>query len=127
MKDFDKWNIEKKGVDKKNVTLYYHVREVWWCYLGVNVGNEQDGSKEKFLRPVVVIRAFGPSICLVVPLTTSKKEHSLRVYIGSIQGKEARAVLSQMKVVDKKRLLEKVTVLDKETFDTLRKTVRRLF
>jgi len=85
-KDFDKWNELKKETNSEETRLYT-VREVWWCRLGVNVGSEQDGSGELFLRPVVIVRAFGPSICLVIPLTASLNKHPLRVPVGKIQEK----------------------------------------
>jgi len=126
-KDFDKWNKEKKELHEKNVELYYHVREIWWCYLGLNIGTEQDGNNEKFLRPVIIVRAFGPYTCLVIPLTTSTQKHSLRVSVGKVKDKEATAVLSQMKVIDTKRLLEKIDFMENNAFLKLRKAIKNLF
>ena len=124
-KDFDKWNKIKKVTDNEPARLYT-VREVWWCRLGVNVGFEQDGSGDLFLRPVVIIRGFGKETCLIVPLTASFKEHELRLSIGLIQEKEAKALLSQVRVVDTRRLVEKIGFLDKEIFTKLRKAVKGL-
>ena len=107
--------------------LYYHTREIWWCSVGVNIGYEQDGSEEKFLRPGVIIRAFGLSSCLVIPLTKSCKKHHLRIPVGEVESEQASAVLSQIKVIDTKRLLEKIGYLDKSIFVELRKIVRNLF
>lgn len=45
----------------------------------------------------------------------------------SIQGKKASAILSQIRVVDTRRLVEKIGFLDKEIFKQLRKTARSLF
>ena len=125
-KDFDSWNIEKKRADGEEPRLYT-VREVWWCRMGVNVGTEQDGRGNLFLRPVVILRGFGPDACLVTPLTTSRREHQLRVAIGEINGHEARANLSQIRIVDTRRLVEKIGFLDKSIFTKLRKTARDLF
>jgi len=38
-KDFDKWNNDKKGLDHKSKNVFFHDREVWWCKIGVNVGD----------------------------------------------------------------------------------------
>ncbi len=127
MKDFDNWNKKKKEIHTKDVKLYYHPREIWWCYLGFNVGCEQDGNEKKFLRPVIIIRGFGPSSCLIIPLTKSTKKHPLRIPVGKIESYEAVAVLSQIKVVDTKRLLEKMGFLNKDNFSILEKAVRNLF
>ena len=125
-KDFDRWNIEKKQAHTEKPRLYT-VREVWWCRLGVNIGSEQDGSGELFLRPVIIVRGFGPHTCMVVPLTTSPRQHPLRIPVGKIQEKEATALLSQVRVVDTRRLVEKIGFLDKKIFDRIRKTARELF
>ena len=126
MKDFDNWNKKKKQIEIDR-SRFYTVREMWWCRFGVNVGFEQDGNGENFLRPVVIIRSFGANICLVLPLTTSIKKHYLRIPIGKIQDREATAILSQLKVIDTKRLVEKIEFLDKEKFEELKKAVKELF
>lgn len=125
-KDFDNWNNKKKQTHAEQPRLYT-VREVWWCRLGVNIGSEQDGGGKFFLRPVVIIRGFGADTCMVVPLTTSPRQHPLRIPIGTIQGKEAIALLSQVRVVDTRRLVEKVGFLDQEAFGRLRKAAKMLF
>ena len=122
-KDFDAWNERKKETNAEK-PRFYTVREVWWCRLGVNIGTEQDGSGEKFLRPVVIMRGFGPEACLVIPLTTSAHKHPLRLPIGAIQGSRARANLSQIRVVDTRRLVEKIGFLEKGIFLVLRKAAR---
>ena len=125
-KDFDRWNTQKKQAHEEQPRLYT-VREVWWCRLGINIGSEQDGSGESFLRPVVILRGFGSDACLVVPLTTSTREHLLRVPVGAVGGREAHANISQIRVVDTRRLVEKVGFLDKDIFARVRKTARSLF
>src|SRR3989344_104222 len=118
-KDFDKWNKIKKRTDMESPRLYT-VREVWWCQFGVNIGTEQDGRGENFLRPAVILRGFGPDACLVVPLTTSARAQQLRVSVGLVDGRLARANLSQIRVVDTRRLMEKVGFLEKEIFTKIR-------
>lgn len=125
-KDFDGWNERKKETNAEEPRLYT-VREIWWCRLGVNVGSEQDGSGKWFLRPVVILRGFSANTCLVVPLTTSPLKHTLRILVGRIQGEQASALLSQVRVIDTRRLVEKVGFLDKEIFKELRKAARMLF
>lgn len=125
-KDFDAWNEVKKRTHAERPRLYT-VREIWWCKLGVNIGTEQDGKGEWYDRPCVILRGFGADACLVVPLTTSAREHSLRVPIGLIEGQEAKANLSQIRVIDTRRLEEKVGFLEAEAFSNLRKAARDLF
>ncbi|OGG93756.1 hypothetical protein A2609_00690 [Candidatus Kaiserbacteria bacterium RIFOXYD1_FULL_47_14] len=125
-KDFDEWNKVKK-ITHAELPRLYTVREIWWCRLGANVGTEQDGKGDWYVRPCVVLRGFGADACLVVPLTTSSREHSLRVPVGLIEGQQARANLSQIRVIDTRRLEEKIGFLEKDGFSKLRKTARNMF
>jgi mRNA interferase MazF len=52
-KDFDRWNACKKTTQTHRPPLFSE-GQVWWCRLGANVGDEQDGKGESFLRPVLV-------------------------------------------------------------------------
>lgn len=126
-KDFDEWNKQKKKLHEKGGSKYYHPRDIWWCRLELNIGYEQDGKDTNFERPVLVLKSFGPHICLIIPLTTSPKSHLYRIPIGLVGGKNAIVMLSQMKVIDTKRFIEKIQVLDKETFTKIQKQVRNFF
>jgi mRNA interferase MazF len=125
-KDFDRWNEVKKKTNAEASRLYT-VREIWWCRLGVNIGTEQDGGLDNFVRPVLILRGLGSRACLVAPLTTSLREHPLRVPMGMVAGKHARVNISQLRVIDTRRLGEKMSFLDKETFERIRKAVREMF
>lgn len=122
-KDFDGWNEEKKKTNEERSRLYT-VREIWWCRLGVNVGTEQDGKGDGYARPCVILRGFGPDACLIVPLTTSTRNHALRVSVGLVEDRQACANLSQIRVSDTRRLVRKVGFLDKDAFSKLRKAAR---
>ena len=121
---FDKWNSDKKNLHKKDVKIFYYVREVWWCALGVNIGSEEDGTGRNFDRPVLILKKLSPNTCLVVPLTTSTHNHILRPEIGNVNGKNARVILTQIRVVDNKRLLRKVGMLEIGKFEDIRKRVK---
>lgn len=127
-KDFDSWNFLKKKIDNstKPQDFNYHPGDIWWCKLGLNIGFEQDGKDEEFQRPVLVIRGFGKNTCVVVPLTTSDQIHKYRISIGLVDGKEAKALISQIRVVDIKRFEEKIDVLNKETFSQIIKSIKDL-
>jgi mRNA-degrading endonuclease toxin of MazEF toxin-antitoxin module len=125
-KNFDKWNEIKKDIHLKNESKLYHAREIWWCSLGVNVGFEQDGDGKEYQRPVLVFKGFSANTCLIFPLTTSAEKHKMRISIGTVDGKEASIILSQPRIIDTKRLVEKVEFLDKEIFEIIRKAVKEL-
>jgi mRNA-degrading endonuclease toxin of MazEF toxin-antitoxin module len=123
-KDFDGWNETNKRTDSRRGAPYYHEREVWWCTLGVNVGSEENGSGEEYRRPALILKGLSIETCLIVPLTTSAKDHPLRVAVGLIGGKQARAILSQMRVIDTKRLVRKIEYLNIDTFERIRKAAK---
>jgi mRNA interferase MazF len=127
-KDFDQWNEDKKKTDQKRFRRYYKPREIWWCRLGVNVGYEQDGTGEEFDRPVLILRRFNKNVCFIAPLTTSPKENKYLIPVGKINNKEAQVIISQIRLIDVKRLVEKRTErLDKKLFKTIRKAIKKLF
>lgn len=125
-KDFDAWNIIKKQVHSHPRHLLYTTREVWWAHVGLNIGFEQDGTGEEFDRPVLILRGLSPDVCLVVPLTTSKKRDRFYIDAGIVADKSAAAIVSQMRLIDTRRLIEKIGMLEKERFSVIRKAARDL-
>ncbi len=125
-KDFDGWNEKKKNIENKQKSPFCHERELWWCALGINVGFEQDGSDIEYRRPILILKGLSKQTCLIIPLTKSTHIHKLRPAIGLVEDKEACVLLSQMKVIDTKRLVRKIGNLSKEKFEDIRKTVKEM-
>lgn len=123
-KDFDAWNKKKKEIELYNRNKLYTVREIWWCSVGINIGSEQDGSSLTGSRPVLILKGMSKNTCLVAPLTTSLRKHKTRIEIGLVDNKQASVLLSQIKVVDTKRLTDKIGFLNKEIFEHIRKTIK---
>lgn len=93
----------------------------------MNVGFEQDGTGEEFERPVLILAAMSRNTCYVVPLTTSPKKHKHRIPIGVVDGKSASALISQIRLIDTKRLVNKIELLDHAVYEGVRKAARDLF
>ena len=94
--------------------------------MGVNVGFEQDGTGKNFDRPVVVVRGFNEHTFLGVALTGRKKEGKYYFYLGIINGRDASAVLSQVRLMDTKRLVKKIATLDGVVFKNLQETLKNI-
>ncbi len=125
---FDKWNKIKKKINFKKNPKKYNEREVWWCAFGQNIGGEHNGVGDGFQRPVLVIRGFSESTCVVLPLTTSTSKHKYRVPINKVENRAASVVLSQITTIDTRRLIDKsIHTVDKELFETIKKRIRDLF
>lgn len=123
-KDFDRWNKEKKNTQARDDidTLYFKERDVWWARIGVNIGFEQDGMGEFSQRPVLIIRKFNQHVMLVLPLTTKIKTWN-KYYFPFESPDDIRrsAILSQVRLIDIKRLTEHMFMVDKKTFETIKK------
>ena len=118
-KDFSKWFALKKLAHETIGKALFHEREIWWCKLGANVGFEIDGRGEDFERPVIVIKKFNLDTRIVIPLTSKPKTGKYYFPVGTVDGRDARAVLSQIRLIDRKRLTEKIETLPKEIFRML--------
>lgn len=126
-KDFDMWNEEKKKThaNEEYLPLYYE-REVRWCRLGANVGFEQDGTGEDFSRPVLILRGFSRHVCLAVPLTTSSKKNPYYIDLGIVANKKAAVIISQLRLIDTRRLDQHIATINKTNFERIRKAVKGL-
>lgn len=125
-KEFDTWNEKKKRIHDKRLTVHFHEREVWFCALGVNIGYEQDGSGADLLRPVVIVRKFNNNIFIGFPLTKTKKGGPYYYPFTFIEGHESVAVLSQIRLIDAKRLRYKKGVVSGKVFKEMKKHFIRL-
>ena len=119
-KPFDAWNTLKKQLQESENKLFFHEREIWWCSLGVNLGFEQDGRNDTFERPVLIVRKFNQDIFLGLPLTSARKE-GMYYQKTKHEGRDYTVVLSQMRLLDRKRLQRKIRVLPEIEFEEVKK------
>ena len=94
--------------------------------MGLNVGFEQDGTGKEFQRPILILKGLGRNVCLVVPLTTSQNKHPMRIPLGIVDNKKASAIMSQIRIIDTKRLFRKTGRLNIEKFEEIKKAVNGL-
>lgn len=125
-KDFDKWNKNKKQIHINNENKFYCEREVWWCSLGINIGFEQDGKGEDFSRPILVIKGFSKDVLLCIPLTTKLKEGIYYSDIDLGDGIKRKVILSQIRLIDSKRLEEKICTIDEIQFNVIKQKIIQL-
>lgn len=126
-KDFQKWHKQKSEMHAEKPYVFFQEREVWFCALGVNIGYEQDGSGEEFLRPVVIVKKFNNEIFFAVPLTKGRKKDKPFYFPFSFRrGVQSIAVLSQLRLIDAKRLRYKVGTVSRDDFKQLKTKIRRL-
>lgn len=125
MNDFKFWINKKAWLHNQNNRPFFKERDIWYCYFGVNVGFEQDGQGQDFLRPVMVFKKFNKEIFLGIPLTRSIKDLSFYFSFEFKAGLKSSAILSQIRFIDAKRLSHKIGVINKINFNELIKNSRQ--
>lgn len=116
-KDFDSWNHKKKEINYSiNKPPLFKERDIWWVSIGVNVGFEEDGKHEKFIRPVLVLKKFNKMLFLGVPLSTKIKENQYYFPI-TVKGETVSVLLSQIKVFSALRIQDKLAELDEKDYN----------
>jgi len=112
-KDFDKWNEIKKSTNSSNRKVYFKERDIFYIKIGENIGFEQSGKGDMFLRPVVVLKKFNNNFFMGVPLTTTIKK--------------SNTILSQMKSFDIKRIKHKIGMISERDFIKLKSKITNLY
>ena len=117
--------VLKKKVNNFEKRALFKEREVWWCRLGTNVGDEEDGKGDLFARPVLVFKKFNHNIFLGIPLSTQIKEK--RYYHKfHFKGREQSLMLSQLRLIDAKRLLNKAGNLPEPEIERIKESLKNL-
>jgi mRNA interferase MazF len=117
---FDEWNDLKKTLHSNDFRPYFKAREIWWASLGQNIGDEENGKNERFDRPVLIIQKFYNNLLLALPLSTKVKEGSYYFRIRGVKV-DGIVILSQSRIIDAKRLIRRIEILDLYTFECIKK------
>jgi len=127
-KDYTKWHKVKKDINDLESRVFFHERDIWFCYIGSNVGFEQDGVTEEYLRPVLIVKKFNNEIFWGIPLTKSKKRKDSRYYysFSFVEGIISLAILSQIRLIDAKRLARQVGTMKEDDFRNVKKKLKEL-
>jgi mRNA interferase MazF len=128
-KDFDAWNESKKHINMMRVDfsrVIFKEREIWWCYLGINLGHEQDGKGNRFMRPVLILKKFSKESFIGIPLTGHLANLK---YVIACQCEDSivrYVIISQIRFFDAKRLYKSLATAEYSSFREVRKAVRDL-
>lgn len=126
-KDFEKWSKNKSEVNEIEKRPFFHEGEIWWCKIGINIGFEQDGGGEDYLRPVIIFKKFNNEIFWAIPLTHTNKNTKYYFQLEKENDQTSTAILSQIRLVDARRLSHKLEKnVSKEDFSLLTKKFKVL-
>jgi mRNA interferase MazF len=95
--------------------------EIWWCSIGMNIGIEIFGKGQRFTRPVIIFKKFNREAFLGIPLTSQLKMG--KWYVSVTHGEKTdTALLAQIRVMDSKRLVERMEVIGDEGFNEIKRS-----
>lgn len=118
---FQNWSEEKIRLDSADYpSFYFKERQIWWASLGKNIGHEIDGKNKQFTRPVLILAKYSPLMCLVLPLTTRIKEDRPYQFQITINNRVTAVLIEQARTLSSKRLVDKVTTLEKNIFHQIK-------
>ena len=124
-KNFDQWNVKKKRLDIAKRSLLFKEGEIWWCSVGMNIGEEVYGKGEHFRRPVVVFKKLSHNSCIAMPTTTRERNGSWFHHLN-IKNKDRWVMMNQMKFISANRLWVRESSLSSEEFSGLKKSAAKL-
>jgi len=81
---------------------------------------------EKFLRPAVILRKFNNEVLWIVPLTKNQKSGPYYFQFSFEEGMISSAILSQLRLIDSKRLMYHKGNIKDVDFDKLKAKLRDL-
>jgi mRNA interferase MazF len=128
-KDYKKWHEKKTKIHNEKKRPFFHEREVWFSSFGENIGFEQDGSGENYLRPVLILRKFNNEVVWVLPLTRTEKTGKYYFRISLVTDGEkiddhvSVVILTQLRLIDAKRLQYKVGDISEEEFSKIKEAL----
>lgn len=84
--EYQKWSQVCESLVEKDIKFYFREKEIWWCHLGFNIGQEENGKHKIFERPVLILKKVKKNLFIGVPLTTKYKNEYYKFPIGKING-----------------------------------------
>ncbi len=114
-KDFEGWNKIKAQLDVLQTPPTFQEREIWWCSVGINIGDETNGKNVYYNRPVLILRKFNKQVFWGIPLSTKLKDtpHYHRIILHN---KEQSAMITQLRTYDSRRITHKMGQLSTAQF-----------
>lgn len=126
IKDFDGWIVKKKEYHyQKAVPPMFKERDIWWVSVGINIGFEEDGKHEKFIRPVLVLKKFNRDLFFGIPMSTKIKENKYYVKV-TVRSATVSVLISQARVFSAKRIQDKLAELDEKDFAEVKREIIKM-
>ena len=125
-REFDVWNRLKKKTHHREELLGFKIRELWFIRMGKNVGFEQDGKGDEFMRPVLVFKKFNTQLFWGIPVTGVTKKGAYYFRLPKMRGRTNTLILSQLRLYDAKRLRYQIGVCPAEIFVAVKDQIKAI-
>lgn len=96
-------------------------------YFGENVGFEMNGKNEYFHRPVIILHKFNKRLFFAIPTSSKIKENNPFYIQFEYKNKVYSALISQMRVLDSKRLHYRKGIISSKDFDSIKESFLNIF
>jgi mRNA interferase MazF len=110
----------------KRRSVVFKQGDIWWCSIGMNLGEEIYGKGPKYTRPVLVFKKLTGNSFLGLPLTSREKYGNWYVEI-TIHNRKSRIMLNQARMFDKRRLTKRIITLDSDDFSGVQEKFLELY
>ena len=108
IKRFTEWLTLKEKLNAIGYTpITFKEGEVWWCYIGENIGSEINGKSDVFTRPVLILKKYDAFSFFGLSLTTKEKIGTWYLPIVFNSRKQI-IILTQGRRYDYRRLQKKM-------------------
>jgi mRNA interferase MazF len=124
--DFLTWIKLKFKIQQKVARPTFKEKEIWWCYLGQNIGDEENGKNISFNRPVIILKKFNKNLAIVVPTSTKLKDNIYYIDIF-YSSRQYSALISQIRALDSKRLQNKIGELNQKDFIKIKQEIGKFW
>jgi len=94
--------------------------EVWWCYIGENMGIEINGKGDIFTRPIFILKKYDKYSFLGLPLSTKIEKGTWYVQV-EFSSKQQTVSLNQGRIFDYRRFKEKMGQMEEFEIEKVRK------
>lgn len=127
IKKFLEWIRLKESIhNSQHKSPLFAEREVWMCHTGENIGFESNGKNDFFHRPVIILHKFNENIFYGLPMSTKLKNNPFYIEINFKERKQS-AMISQMRILDAKRLHYKKGRLSNKDFNLVKLKFLEIF
>lgn len=123
---FDEWNDKKKQLHGSRPKIMIKEGQIWWCSLGVNIGEETLGKGPNYLRPVIILRKITHTSCIAIPTTTQPKSGSW-YFPFEVNNLKRWAMMHQIRFISSRRLRNRESTLYDSQSRALKKALREFY